>query len=567
MSPPSAPATGDASLNPAIKPARCRLDTRRVRRCGLLFLALLAAACVAAPGASAHGSVRVLSVAGERELASRVGTDRLLVITAAWDAAPFTHDEVRAAFSEVDAWYREASYGKFGLAVTVTPRWLAVPRYSTCGELTGLAATKADEAAQAAGYAPESYDLVAYVFPNFTACSGAFGGGGRAYLNGTLHTGLIVHELGHAIGLPHANSTTCRVYVAASCPQKEYGNVFDEMGGTGHFNAAYKHQLGWLGGVTTAARPGEHVVDALETARGLPQALRIPVDGGVYWVEHREPIGVDVPEYVDFGPWASGVAYDGVLVNWADAGGYEKSVLVAAQPDDDPSDYSWDHFVFRTGQTYGFDGLFTLDVIDRADGRVRVRFDWADDTPPTRPAASARSPLRLRGKALVGWRAATDAGGSGIARYEVAIDAAPPVVLRASATSFRTAQRLPAGEHRFSVAAVDRAGNRSQTAGIFAVVEAPAVTAASLSRRVVRAGAALPTLRVRVTARTRVDVEFCLLVRRRCRETFGNSYRLAAGAHAIRLSAQFGRELAPGAYRVRVYAPYTAARTVRFSIR
>lgn len=61
---------------------------------------------------------------------------------------------------------------------------------------------------------------------------------------------VMAHEVGHNLGVMHANGWDCDEHViSGECTHWEYGNYFDVMGidasGT-HFNAFYKDLLGWL---------------------------------------------------------------------------------------------------------------------------------------------------------------------------------------------------------------------------------------------------------------------------------------------------------------------------------
>jgi Gametolysin peptidase M11 len=84
-----------------------------------------------------------------------------------------------------------------------------------------------------------------------------------------------------------------------------------------------------------------------------------------------------------------------------------------------------------------------------------------DATAPTRPAS-----LALSTSESLTWRASTDTG-SGMAGYLVAVDNAPPTRLGVT-TGVRV--KTPAGRHTWWVAAVDKVGNVSPSAGVVVTV-------------------------------------------------------------------------------------------------
>jgi len=133
---------------------------------------------------------------------------------------------------------------------------------------------------------------------------------------------ILIHELGHNLGLPHANMTSCTSggtpttfgYDAMSCSLFEYFDLFDPMGASflrptaNGFNPAYADELGWLeeadvvrvpiwGDVeqTVSIRPyggtsGPRAVQAFLPQAETPAGRSFP---GKLYLEYRGNTGLD----------------------------------------------------------------------------------------------------------------------------------------------------------------------------------------------------------------------------------------------------------------------------------
>ncbi len=114
---------------------------------------------------------------------------------------------------------------------------------------------------------------------------------------------VLSHEMGHELGVDHANSWNCSgPSLDTNCVHDEYGNEYDMMGArlrSSHFNAYYKDRLGWfstsskfiLNGVS-----GSYTLAPLEGTVGRRVAiLTNPATPSVppLYVEFRQPIGFD----------------------------------------------------------------------------------------------------------------------------------------------------------------------------------------------------------------------------------------------------------------------------------
>ena len=151
------------------------------------------------------------------------------------------------------------------------------------------------------------YDLSQYDF--FFVCTGgrpSYGYAGLGYVggvgyhlaNGYFDVRTSAHELGHNLGLSHANwlDTGDRSTIGAG-DNEEYGDPFDTMGGSGggsrHYSASFKSRLDWIPAsdaitVTTSGVYRVHAHDITTAPFGL-RAIRLNrASGDPYWIEFRQ---------------------------------------------------------------------------------------------------------------------------------------------------------------------------------------------------------------------------------------------------------------------------------------
>ena len=115
---------------------------------------------------------------------------------------------------------------------------------------------------------------------------------------------MLSHEMGHSLGVLHANSWDCgdQVLYGNDCRHVEYGNSFDIMGMiinrfTLHFNSTFKNFLGWLPKekILTVSKAGSYTLNRQENEVG-PTLMEIKPPGfsaAPFVLEYRRPIGFD----------------------------------------------------------------------------------------------------------------------------------------------------------------------------------------------------------------------------------------------------------------------------------
>ena len=284
-----------------------------------------------------------------------LAVEHLLVVPISFPDKPAvrTAASIAADFERLPPWIARASYGHSTLAVDVHDTvWSARPFLDVVCDFGAVIAEAVKLTDATIDY--RTVSIIDVVLPaidwqtSIGLCPN--GGAGGAYVgrwpvstkDGEVALGQTItseeyaasiHEIGHTLGLNHANGLACGAETLpsgslAGCVSREYGDPFDSMGQAfGDWSATRKAQLGWMTGPERIARlteTGTYVLEALESpaAQGATsiKGLRVPFGTGSVMLESRASQGNDSPYPFD---WLRGVSLRADLEGrWLDNGRY-----------------------------------------------------------------------------------------------------------------------------------------------------------------------------------------------------------------------------------------------------
>jgi hypothetical protein len=212
------------------------------------------------------------------------------------------HDMLR----QMADYVTQTSYGRCYFTYAVAPlvvlpypeSWY-IARQASPGGGDTLLQGHARTIAKAMGFDYLSYDLDGV---RWAGTVGSYGGsasvGARGMRMKTSSAGTFIHELGHNLGVWHANfwRTTPPSFIGPG-NNLEYGNTFDVMGSSGsvgQFTAHFKNILNWLPpethwNVTSSGLYRLHQYDYAVADPAFRYALRVTKDAErQYWAEFRQ---------------------------------------------------------------------------------------------------------------------------------------------------------------------------------------------------------------------------------------------------------------------------------------
>ncbi len=229
--------------------------------------------------------------------------------------------------------YKDCSYNTTTLtSVKVTPTLRMSQPTSAYLSDPGILLAEAQVAAAAAGFSYRNFDFHVLGFATIGYGWAGLGyvGAPGAWLNGYFGFRECGHEMGHNLGLWHANwFETTDGSVIGQGSRQEYGDPFDTMGGSSgdtakHFNTYFKNRLDWIpdSGVQNVTASGIYRIEEHDNpaAAGI-RAAKIFKDGSKnYWVEYRQKLTGN--------PWMM----NGASIRWG-ANANDGSDLLDTTPD------------------------------------------------------------------------------------------------------------------------------------------------------------------------------------------------------------------------------------------
>jgi hypothetical protein len=214
-----------------------------------------------------------------------LGKQRLLIVLVSYGPRPFTRANVTATVGEAVAFISRSSFGRVTLQPTTT-QWLdGGTTEPSCSASSERMFAPLRAVAAAAGYQTANYERVVYVVAGPDCGFHGIEFGNEVLVVRQPDARLIVHELGHTFGLPHAGaSAVCGTW----CVTQEQGDLYSPMGiGFADFSAYEKEQLGWIPRQPRVTKTGKYFVYPMTQTAITRQALVIAAPEGEYWLEQR----------------------------------------------------------------------------------------------------------------------------------------------------------------------------------------------------------------------------------------------------------------------------------------
>ena len=317
------------------------------RACLVALVALLAAVLVAPAGSATKGDNSVLAV------------------LATYGPMPYGTSEFQSVAAEAIAFYKASSFNQMRLRFDVTPWLAAFGAAPSCGgvsnrSLDGVVAPARDAAVHA-GYDVDLYDQVMYALAGSHCGFYGVTWGHQVMLTREPSVELLVHELGHTLGLGHALSTVLSPSCVVRCGVMDPGDPYSPMGiGMLDFSVYEKTLLQWVGPQPHARAAGTYAIGSASIATKLPQSLVVDTAYGAWWIEYRTK------------------PFRGLLVRFVDSDQnltvFAPSAALVLRPSG--ARRNW----VAVGETFRASGLFSVKLTRATGTQASVRLRWIGAT-------------------------------------------------------------------------------------------------------------------------------------------------------------------------------------------
>ncbi|MCL2455873.1 MAG: hypothetical protein FWD18_11330, partial [Micrococcales bacterium] len=327
-----------------------------------------------AVAATTDGDAEIVSVEVESvPVAQASATRTLTVLPVTWPGGPGASTTVSALGDVAQrsvAFWQSQSGGAAAMPWSVSVRsWTTVAAPGSCSSAAMATLMTAALAANGMSSPSSPRDHVMVYFPYSSLCGWAglaAVGGSYSWINGYNNTEIVAHELGHNLGLGHANTLRCPgvalVMNLSACADIEYGDVVDVMGSgvltgvPGNLNTALADSIG-LGRVSRIA-PGTTTTATLAPLSQVSgtRAIVMSTAVGDVYISYRPHVSPDVRRAA----WA-GVQVHLRVVN--PVFGYSTSYLL----DTHPSRGSFVNPALAVGETWSVPGAGMAVTVLSAD--------------------------------------------------------------------------------------------------------------------------------------------------------------------------------------------------------